>query len=317
MRFKSLTWRQWNRYDRTEKTRYAKELPGHLKLPFSFQKIKTFRLGGQQASVALFDFEGATFALIPGAKVRLGFHAKFFRPTRSQIDSFRESAEEYGFSEDITTFIRETCTQPRTVTIKAMLAEVRFAEIGLEQVSAQNPEFVKILKSTLKGPERIGGARVIEIHKTLRIALNAKGAWQAWRIVGTTHKQVKEQLSAQGFRLPTSDEWEYLCGAESKTLYRWGNSSPCNCYPIDKNAWSRHKRPNVFGLHIAQNPYECEIVAEPNVLRGGDGGCGICGGSGYFLGWLPLATAYLDQNSNEWLQEDRSNLFMRRIYPLD
>jgi hypothetical protein len=317
MRFQNLTRRQWDKYDRSEKTRYAEELPEHLKLPFSFERVKTFLLRGQQASIAIFEFDGAAFALIPGGRVRLGFHGNLFRPTRQQIESYRESAEEYGFSENITSFIRETCTTPRTVTINAMLAEVRPTEIGLERISADNPEVLEVLKRTLKEPERIGGARVIEIHKTLRLALNSRGVWQAWRIVETTHKQVTEQLSAQGFRLPSSDEWEYLCGAGSKTLFRWGNSSPCNCYPIDKNAWSKHKKPNLFGLQIAQNPYECEVVAEPNVLRGGDGGCSICGGSGFFLGWLPLATAYLDPNVNQWLEQDRSNLFLRRVYPLD
>jgi hypothetical protein len=41
-------------------------------------------------------------------------------------------------------------------------------------------------------------------------------------------------------------------------------------------------------------PYRNELVAEADQLRGGDGGCRICGGSEYFSGWLPLATAYFD-----------------------
>jgi hypothetical protein len=44
----------------------------------------------------------------------------------------------------------------------------------------------------------------------------------------------------------------------------------------------------------AQDTYDCEIVSEPSVIRGGDGGGSICGGIGYFVGWTPLATSYYD-----------------------
>jgi uncharacterized protein (DUF1697 family) len=52
-----------------------------------------------------------------------------------------------------------------------------------------------------------------------------------------------------------------------------------------------------FGLLIASNPYNCELVAEIGVTRGGDGGCTICGGAGFFIGWLTLATAYFEEHS--------------------
>jgi len=35
-----------------------------------------------------------------------------------------------------------------------------------------------------------------------------------------------------------------------------------------------------------------DLVSDGPRARGGDGGCNICGGVGFFLGWLPLATAY-------------------------
>lgn len=35
-------------------------------------------------------------------------------------------------------------------------------------------------------------------------------------------------------------------------------------------------------------------LLEPGLSRGGDGGCNICGGAGFFLGWLPLASSWRD-----------------------
>ena len=61
--------------------------------------------------------------------------------------------------------------------------------------------------------------------------------------------------------------------------------------------WDYHRQPNAFGLLIASNPYKYELVAEIGVTRGGDGGCTICGGAGFFFGWLTLATAYFEEHS--------------------
>lgn len=142
--------------------------------------------------------------------------------------------------------------------------------------------------------------------------------------------------------MPNIDEWEYACGGGSLTLFRWGDACPGDRYPTDNTAaemrrkrewvrsggnipftpdspdWDLHLRPNLFGLSIAQNPYHLEVVAEPSVMCGGDGGVNICGGAGFFLGWLPLATAYWDDSILEWLDEepDLSNSFMRRVIPL-
>ena len=56
--------------------------------------------------------------------------------------------------------------------------------------------------------------------------------------------------------------------------------------------WDLHERRNLFGLRIAKNPCELELVSDGPQVLGGDGGCNICGGVGFFLGWLPLASAF-------------------------
>ena len=129
-------------------------------------------------------------------------------------------------------------------------------------------------------------------------------------------QNVVERLAEIGMRLPTCDEWEHACGGGAATLFRWGDDSPTDFYPTDTCAedrvlkkiwalslgklaykppaakWSLHQRPNLFGLRIANDPYRLDLVSDGPLALGGDGGCNICGGAGFFLGWLPLATAF-------------------------
>src|SRR5205807_2139013 len=46
------------------------------------------------------------------------------------------------------------------------------------------------------------------------------------RTTPCTLRRVGEALAADGFRLPTSDEWEHACAAGSRTFWRWGDHPP-------------------------------------------------------------------------------------------
>ena len=129
----------------------------------------------------------------------------------------------------------------------------------------------------------------------------------------TDWHRVTKRIAQQGFWLPTPDEWEYACGAGSRTLFRWGNTCPLDTLPIDKSKWNLHQQPNAFGLQMPSNPYHWEFTSEPGIMRGGDGGSTICGGMAELAGWLPLATAF----TTTW--KDTSEVigaYLRRVFPL-
>jgi hypothetical protein len=126
-------------------------------------------------------------------------------------------------------------------------------------------------------------------------------AVEATQPVEDDYEAEVESLAAHGLRLPTLDEWEWMCGAGAATLFRWGDDHPGDSYPIGLSA---QEWPNAFGLAIGLDPYNAERTADPEVVCGGDGGAMICGGSGYFLAWLGLATSYQDAGFAEFVAED-------------
>jgi hypothetical protein len=118
----------------------------------------------------------------------------------------------------------------------------------------------------------------------------------------------------EGFRLPTTDEWEYMCAGGARELFRWGNDCPIsNSY--EEKIWNLHKLPNAFGLMMNFSTYDLEMC-EAARLRGGDGGSSVCGGLGDVASWLPFASSFYvpdEEVSNNWLVDE---VFVRRLHPI-
>ena len=108
----------------------------------------------------------------------------------------------------------------------------------------------------------------------------------------SAHERVVAALDADGLRLLTADEWEHACSGGTRTLWRWGDTCPSDCEPFGQIPFAELRRPNAFGLVIAQNPYDWEYIDDPDEMRGGDGGEALCGGYGAVASWIALASSY-------------------------
>ncbi len=131
---------------------------------------------------------------------------------------------------------------------------------------------------------------------------------------------VPAALAARGLRMPGPDEWEHACGAGAGTLFRWGDECPLDRDPYEDGT-GPHRSPSAFGLRIAHDTYDTELTSDPTAVHGGDGGESVCGGYGYLLAWLPLATAHRNPTTAEFVYgPDGEDLFeglsVRPVLPL-
>lgn len=337
--------KEWAILSSDQQSNIARALQRQLPEPFNFTGVHRFSMGDRSNSVALFSADNeSVFALIPGGEVELGFDASRWEPAPDEAESWADSAEEYEIEQNLTEHIESLTTPVRRIVIDPFLIETRAAEVGWEPIGFDDPDVVELLKnlSSGNGPHTSTMSRGDRKTRVIRDEFGHITAEVANR---PTHESLSAALCAGSFRYPTSDEWEFACGAGGSTLFRWGDHAPCDRYPTDispaeaewrrqwvlsggtleypidgfKTDWDYHRRPNAFGLIIAENPYNYELVAEPGTTRGGDGGSTICGGAGFFMGWLTLATAYFESDSCRYDPADEITVgytIGRRVLPL-
>jgi hypothetical protein len=133
---------------------------------------------------------------------------------------------------------------------------------------------------------------------------------------------LSERLATDGFRLPTADEWEHLCRAGTRTVWRWGDSCPLDNYPYPP--YPRHDRadrlpytPNAIGLVMTDRLWQPEWVDDWRDVRGNDGGAANRYSAGTLAVWLTLASAYWPPSQlAKSVLENALELFYRRIFPL-
>lgn len=271
-------------------------------------------LGNSAQGMELFEYDQATFALLPGGEAQLGFDPSW-RPTAQENHSWRQSQEEFLLpGRSLTEFVAMHTRPARTTWIPPLLVEVKAQSLEWEPLSMDD----RVLQN-LKG--RLAPGETLEYNEEwrhLKLSRSQDGHhFRGWRNRSQpTYAQVLAELEGQGFRLPSQDEWEYACAAGSRSLFHWGDHVPCDCYPDQPGGWDLHRRPNRFGLSIASNPYQLELLRESGLSAGGDGGSNICGGMGFFMGWLPLASAWFEPHTSRYDADEPlfgDIFFVRRV----
>jgi hypothetical protein len=262
-------------------------------------------MGEQQYDVALFQQGASTFALIPGGPVILGYDAERpWQPTSDELESWKRDYCDW-FDPDMTIqeCIAAVTLRPRRVEFTPFLIETSPEEFGRELIGHDDPIVQTIIR-------RLGPYPTVSGLGSTRVWRRQDGSIVAERHTDCTwtHADLTEQLAASGFRFPTSNEWEYVCGAGAPSLFRWGDHVPCEWPDLPTGGygdspggfpygWDLTGEPNAFGIMIAFNSYKNELVAEIGMTRGGDGGEAACGGASQFIKWLRYATAYFEERS--------------------
>lgn len=106
-----------------------------------------------------------------------------------------------------------------------------------------------------------------------------------------TWEEVKQSLSETPFRLPTEDEWEYICSGGERIFFKWGNQLSDaileEMYDIGTPAENEQHDEIQYlqtisnqAAFISYDSYQVELLEQKGMGKGGDGGCSICGGDG-------------------------------------
>ncbi|XVQ10756.1 hypothetical protein ACQP1W_51075 [Spirillospora sp. CA-255316] len=340
MALDDLDFEQW----RSLGDRDAGLLAGRIAGRADAELVEMGRRAGPAGPVryALFRRDGELYGLVPGGGgVEVGYDGDRFVPSPGQSASYAVSYEEYGApGEDygLPADIRETVDKltslPRTADVPPLLVAVEARDAGLTRVSPDHPLIAEVvaLHRADRPVEESGAAEPREFRVTwppgkhaarqARVLITpdgtVAGAWLMFSLADDL-----ERMASDGMRLLTPDEWEHACGAGATTLFRWGDDCPADRYPgasmrrdgsVEPDH-GPHLEPNAFGLRIGQRATRRERTSDPAVVCGGDGGSAVCGGSGFFLGWLPLATAYRDDT---WVPDadEARDVLVRPAIPL-
>ncbi|WP_155368736.1 hypothetical protein [Catellatospora vulcania] len=311
----NITWERWTALDDAEAQALASRIADRVSA--ASVEVGPQEYAGRAARTAVFDVGGVPFALVPARQVQVGYDATRFSPTPEQVDSYHESAEALGLPDDIRAYVAERTSPPRTVSVPTLLVAVEAVQAGLTAMPVDEPTVLRRVHELRQTVAVTGSAmpEQVEWAGFGRALLAPDGSVRAaWMYDTPSYDDEAARLAALGRRLLTPDEWEYACGAGATTLFRWGDT-----YPGGGDPWSArtgpHREPNLFGLTIGQDPYRDERTADPAVICGGDGGSMVCGGSGEFVSWLTVATAYRDAEYAQFVQDEAEYLDQMLVRP--
>jgi hypothetical protein len=277
----------------------------NLPLGFLFKRFERFERFGQSTDTAVYEYEHSEFVFVPGDKVILGWKSFAVGMDTDMQEDMMETLQECGV-DNLESFLQKTMSPVRTVTIGPMLVERELHDIGWRRVSLDSNEIVRD-EYFEKAISKIRGKMCYEytIKGALRLRAN-DGEITADIYEKISYDELVLNIKQSGFRLPTEDEWEYLCGGGLRTMFRWGDSFDYCLHLRHFEAATPEKKeydlekPNQFGLFIAYDPYKLEVVMDSEqFFKGGDGGCNICGGLGLTMGYLPVATYFRNPNMHD------------------
>jgi hypothetical protein len=266
---------------------------------FTIRSFERFSKFNQHTFTVVLDYKGGEFVFVPGDTVTLGLEA--YPMTAANKQHLAELNGTTPAETDV--WLQARLSPVRTVTIAPMIVERYAQETGYFQVRMDDERLVtnKYFKEALDAIHQSSREKyAYTVNDSFRLNKDGKDI-KAFLNEPASYDELVADVTNSGFRFPTEDEWEYLCGGGSGTIYPWGNE-------IDRTKKYRHfaadHHPdtpffldtfNHFGIVIANNPYHYEITMDSEwFLKAGDGGCNICGGSGLEIGYLSAGTYYRD-----------------------
>jgi|SRR6478736_348090 len=148
----------WDQLSSAERLGIARQLVRELPDGFSFDSVCEYRLDKTVHEIASYRYGEASFALVPGGSVELGFDSATWTPTADESASWSDTAEEYGLSGLIGAHVASATLRPRVVRVPPLLVERLAMELGWRSIAPGDPRVKKAAKS-------LGDAGSIQVHE--------------------------------------------------------------------------------------------------------------------------------------------------------
>ncbi len=219
-----LTLEAWDATSSGEKNQVARHVELAIGARARFERLQKYALGGQEHTIAMFESGAIQLALLPGYRGPLGYHTALHPLPIEVVEEWRAATSgppKATFDE----FLHKVVTPWREVTLA--------------------PFLIATHAEPLERMERLPNGALLGGPPIDRTA-------------------VLMHIAAAGFRFPTSDEWEYAYSGGSMALFRWGDVWPSiEWTPVEQRPtqmWQDDLKPNAFGVHIAENPWNSRIL---------------------------------------------------------
>ena len=242
------------------------------------KKYAHFSRYGQELDTAVYLYQDSEFVFVPGDNVTLGYDAM---NTEMDLPSRGALYEEMSYNdEEIEKLHKQIEEKYRYPSDKEELADYakRMEELGALEILKE-----RMLKNMFTPVRQAEIGPMLVECRTNEVDVDAVYTdMEESDGEGFYGREILiQQIEKEGFSIPTKDEWEYLCGGGCRTMFAWGDSFFEECFGDKDDIYDLkeeiEEKPNFFGLFIAQDSYEMEIV-QGGGFKGGDGGCASCGG---------------------------------------
>ena len=303
-------------------------------LGIGFQFVKTIKTGtnGAERETWLLEYEGSQFIFVPGQKnVTLGWDTDKCLLGDGVLEGLQKefsSGHEYYYEEELEGLkgdYQEQIDEAEENGDSGKADELR-SELA-EELKSWNEDIEEKGYASWEGflakwnehlSQCLSPLRTADIRDMI-VEVDSRYLDEDAPSLEQAVLSLKQGL----FTLPTEDEWEYLCNGGTRTLFRWGDTLSdvmTEIFQVGAVGETREntilEQPNMLGLFIAYDSYKNEIIDNTSYIKGGDGGCSLCGGDGAIY-VLPCYTAFYRHPVNERCSGLLKNYFCyRRIIRL-
>lgn len=292
---------EWNLFNKEKKLETIYKLIKNLSIPFKIKQLETFEQNHIKLETIILEYQEKEFVFVPGSEnVTLGWDTEICDLGEnikkvlqdSWTASKKEALEEIEYIKQQYEPKIKKAVQSGYIKLSEEIKsemENNLNHYNWEINIAQNgfQYFNDILKKEMS-PLRTATIPPVIVQRDIQKNID-------------TDKFTYNKVS---FSIPTEDEWEYLCNGGSRTFFRWGDTLEKELYQMysigTSDASDFFYQPNMFGLHIAYNPYVSEIVISKKgyMVKTGDGGGALCGGAPPMY-LIPLFSAFYRGNTFE------------------